>query len=200
MFMSSGMLQHAQSALNSNIFAPFNGRQEKQEQLKETFAVQPYEGSHNTGGITWPGSQFSGPGNKLIDPITHESNFTELPKTNVDWATLEHDTDYYNITNPTIENVWELDKKAIKNSFGQPDLYYGGEAVAVGLALKHYYDQSLGRVFRGNNALYPPANTGEYHIPWFDKRSQISRRVLKGTYGSGTRSSATSTSELGEFK
>lgn len=160
------MKQHAPNVLNQTGF-PLTERQKQEKILSQ----QDYVGATNTGGITWPGSQFTGPGNKLIDPITHKSNFTELPKTPVDWVTLEHDTDYYNLKNPSVDNVWELDKKAIKNAFGKPDPNDGGTAVAVGLLAKNVLERTVQSITGSDTAVYPNANTGEYHIPWFDKRA-----------------------------
>lgn len=151
------------------------------KKLKEICQIQRnYEGSKNTGGITWPGSQFTGPGNKLIDNTNKRSNFTELPKTPVDWSTMEHDVDYYNMVNPTHDNVWEADKKAILNIIGQPDCYHGSEAVMVGLLAKNAAERYIGFVTNDNNSVYPRRNNGEHRIRWFDKHESIKKRILPG--------------------
>lgn len=153
---------------------------ESRERTLNHLRNQEYEGTKNTGGITWFGSQFTGPNNKLIDPITHKANFNELPKTPVDWVTMQHDVDYYNEKNPSVDNVWELDKRAIENCFGLPDVYEGGTAVAVELLVKNALERTVQSITGSDRALYPAANDGSYHIPWFDKR-KISRKVLQGT-------------------
>lgn len=150
----------------------------KYHKIKQQLFKQDYAGSRDTGGLTWFGSQFTGPGNKLVDADTKKSNFTELPKTPLDWVTLEHDVDYYNEKTPTINSIWNIDKKAIKNAYGVIDPYYGAEATIVGLGLKNVVERTLESVTGSSTPLYPDAQTSGYHIPWFDVKKNISRRVL----------------------
>nr|QVW56793.1 MAG: putative structural ORF [Cecropis daurica parvoviridae sp.] len=181
MYLSALQTNSMQNVLLNGVKLPHEERLDLAKKLKE----QPYEGSKNTGGVTWIGSQFTGPGNKLVDSVTKKSNFTELPKTPVDWATLEHDVDYYNMVNPTMDEVWKADKKAITNSFAEPDLYHGGTATAVGLLAKNALERTYESISGSQTPLYPKPNTSGHHIDWFDK--VLSRRrptVIQGKYGS----------------
>lgn len=146
--------------------------QKTQEELQ--LARQNYPGAHDTGGLTWFGSQFTGPGNKLVDPVTHKGNFTELPKTPLDWVTMEHDVDYYNMTTPTIGKVWEADKKAIENAAGLPDAWDGSSVTVAGLLGKNVVERTVESITGSNTPIYPRANTSGHHVDWFDK--VLSRR------------------------
>lgn len=160
-------------------------RQKEQKHIDET-----YHGAKNTGGITWSGSQFTGPGNKLVDS-EGKSNFTELPKTPLDWVTLEHDVDYYNVTNPTKDKIWELDKKAILSSWDIKDPYYGAAATITGLVAKNILERTDEAITGDPFAVYPkPKATEAKPITWFNKHESIKKRKYNAVSGP---SSATTT-------
>lgn len=140
-------------------------------------AVPIGDESNQNGGITWFGSQFTGPGNKVIDSNGHYAA-NKLPVLPNDWVTLEHDVDYHNIDSPTIDNIWNLDKKAIAHSMTTSDPYLGNVATAVGLVTKNVLERTVEGITGSNKAIYPNS-TSETHIPWFDKHLSIRKKELR---------------------
>jgi len=136
--------------------------------------------SESNGGITWFGSDFTGPGNKVADK-NNKFNAINLPQTVQDWVTLEHDVEYHNLSAQKeidINDVRKSDFKAIANSNNRwtNDKYFGDIATQVGLILKRTFEDSI------HTNLYPQPVDGATHIDWFTKR--LSRK--KGTYKHAT--------------
>lgn len=131
--------------------------------------------ANNNDGITWFGSQFTGPGNRVItDDGKYAAN--SLPRLPNDWVTLEHDVDYHNATNTSKDNIWELDKKAILSSLRTTDPYGGNIATAVGLVAKNIVERTHEAITGSSQAIYPKKSTSHVHIPWFDRHSTFNRR------------------------
>ena len=166
---------------------------DRQKQQKEI--DQNYHGAKNTGGLTWTGSQFTGPGNKLADE-KGKSNFTELPKTPLDWVTMEHDVDYYNAANPTKNKVWEMDKKAIMAAWDTSDPYYGAAATIVGLVAKNIAERTDEAITGNPFALYPGNKENNVHLNWFDTHQSISKKELREYEFSLSGSSSTTKTQL----
>lgn len=136
---------------------------------------------NDNGGVTWFGSQFTGPGNRLLTG-DHRYAASALPRSDNDWVTLEHDVDYYNAKSFDKNAIWDLDRKAIINSLKTTDPYGGNVATAVGLVVKNIVERTDEAVTGDNHAIYPRGEPNDYHIPWFDRHLGISRRVLNGKY------------------
>jgi len=144
--------------------------------------------SESNGGITWFGSDFTGPGNKVADN-NNKFNAVHLPQTIQDWVTLEHDVEYHNLSAQPeidIDEVRKSDFKAIANSNNRwtNDKYFGDLATQVGLILKRTFEDSI------HTNLYPQPVEGAKEITWFSK--PLSRK--KGTFKYATqvaRSSST---------
>lgn len=154
-------------------------------------------------GITWFGSQFTGPGNRVL---TADGRYAanSLPKLPNDWVTLEYDVDYHNTSQTNKNAIWELDKKAIAASLGTTDPYLGNIATAVGLVVKNIAERTHESITGSAEAIYPnKGDVNKPHIPWFDKHESISRRVLS-KYPSHASplpgSAATATAELAVFE
>lgn len=105
-------------------------------------------------GWTWFGSSFVGPGNLLCD---QEGHFTAkaLPTSDIDKVAFQHDADYFNTTDVSKDNIWELDKKAIKGALGVSDPYFGNVATVVGLLAKRGLDLADQYLTGSDRALYP---------------------------------------------
>ncbi|ACI01076.1 putative structural protein [Dysaphis plantaginea densovirus] len=167
--------------------ASLTNRQQAQQKIDKEYA-----GAKNTGGLTWPGSQFTGPGNRLVDE-NNKSNFTELPKTDLDWVTMEHDVDYFNAANPTKDKVWEMDKKAIKAAWDVNDPYYGAAATIVGLVAKNIAERTDEAITGDPFAIYPQSKKSSYEIPWFKPRPQIRKKELREYHASSLSRSPSTT-------
>ncbi|KAE9530019.1 hypothetical protein AGLY_011481, partial [Aphis glycines] len=120
------------------------------------------------GGITWFGSDFTGPGNKVADN-TNKFNAVNLPQTKQDWVTLEHDVEYHNLSTQSeidIDDVRKSDFKAIQNSDNtwEHDQYFGDIATQVGLILKRTFEDSI------HYNIYPRPIEGATPIDWFTKK------------------------------
>jgi len=74
--------------------------------------IHNQEAAFDNGGITWFGSSYTEPGNKLYD-ANNRFIGCSLPKTEMEKVTFQHDVDYNNMTNPTKSQVWEADKKSM---------------------------------------------------------------------------------------
>ncbi|XP_050065058.1 uncharacterized protein LOC126553989 [Aphis gossypii] len=122
--------------------------------------AETYEKIHNqeaacdNGGITWFGSSYTGPGNKLYD-ANNKFIGCSLPRTEMDKVTFQHDVDYNNMTNPTKDQVWEADKKSILAAMNTTDKYYGNVATIVGLGLKNIAERTHEAITGSNSAIYP---------------------------------------------
>lgn len=175
MLLGSWSLNRAPTQVKEFPVEQLTQRQKDQKVIDET-----YKGAKNTGGITWNGSQFTGPGNRLVDE-QGKSNFTELPKTPLDWITLEHDVDYYNAANPTKDDVWNMDKKAILSSWDTKDPYYGAAATIVGLVAKNIAERTDEAITGNPFALYPNKKENDHQITWFKKHESIRRSKYNAT-------------------
>jgi len=65
------------------------------------------------GGITWLGSDFTGPGNRVVNS-NNKFNAINLPQTNQDWITLEHDVEYNNISTQEDIDITDVRKSDLK--------------------------------------------------------------------------------------
>lgn len=135
------------------------------------------ENPYNNSGITWYKHGFMGPGNKVVDK-DNKANFKQLPDKCTDWAALEHDVAYHNISlngRPTISEVATLDNKAIDNVKKEcsADSPYSSKVLEVGLLTKQHIEELAEAAvypFGSNKALYPRANTDGKEIDWFTKK------------------------------
>nr|QVW56783.1 MAG: putative structural protein [Phylloscopus schwarzi parvoviridae sp.] len=188
----SWSLNHAPSQLSEFPTEVLTHRQQQQKKIDNE-----YLGAKNTDGWTWPGSQFTGPGNRLVNE-NGKSNFTELPKTPLDWITMEHDVDYYNATNTNKNDIWEMDKKAIKAAWDVNDPYYGAAATIAGLVIKNIAERTDEAITGDPYAIYPKVKSvDKVEIPWFKKHQSIRRKELSEYYAfSLSGSSSTTTTKL----
>lgn len=127
------------------------------------------------GGVTWFGSDFTGPGNRVSD-VNNFFNANNLPQSKQDWITLEHDVEYHNLSTQKdidINDVRKSDIKAIINSDNTwtHDNWLGDVATQVGLVLKRTFEDSI------HLNIYPQPVDGKTPIDWFTKK--LSRK--KGT-------------------
>jgi len=116
--------------------------------------IRNQETACDNGGITWFGSSYTGPGNKLYD-ANNKFVGCSLPKTEMDKVTFQHDVDYNNMTNPTKDQVWEADKKSMLAAMNTTDKYYGNVATIVGLGLKNIAERTHEAITGSNSAIYP---------------------------------------------
>jgi hypothetical protein len=144
------------------------------ENSKNDVETNKYKGN---GGITLPGTNFVGPGNKLVDS-NGKANFNRLPDHCADWVAMEHDADYYNasITHRNqINEIEKIDNKAIQTAWkeclsNQP---FTTAALVAGLKAKNHMEllaeQSV-YPFGSNEAVYPGStSTASSPITWFTK-------------------------------
>ena len=157
-------------------FQPVLNNNNESDKTKE----ENYYGGN--GGITFPGTNFVGPGNKLVDD-KGQANFTRLPDHCADWVAMEHDADYYNanITNHNqIHEIEKIDDKAIKAAWKEcfSNQLLTTAALVAGLKAKNHMEilaeQSV-FPFGSNEAVYPgSSSTTGKPITWFSK--SLSRR------------------------
>lgn len=117
-------------------------------------------------GITWFGSSYVGPGNLLTDQEGHFIG-KALPTSAIDKVAFQHDADYFNATDVSKDNIWEIDKKAIKSALQVSDPYLGNYATAIGLVLKRGADLVDQFVTGNQTAIYPnhPNTSGKFFDP-----------------------------------
>lgn len=129
-------------------------------------------------GITWFGSSFTGPGNRLIDKDGH-FNAVHLPHSPNDWITMEHDVEYNNASDANIEEITKIDYSAVGNALSVPDPWYGNVATAVGLVVKNAAERTVEGITGSPEALYPSSSKQPTpHISWFDKTVNRRRGAL----------------------
>nr|QVW56828.1 MAG: putative structural protein [Cecropis daurica parvoviridae sp.] len=136
----------------------------------------PPENPYDNSGITWYKHGFMGPGNKVVDK-NNKANFKQLPDKCTDWAALEHDVAYHNISlnrEPNIHEVATLDNQAIDNVRKEcsADSPYSSKVLEVGLLTKQHIEELAEAAvypFGSNKALYPRENTNGQPIDWFTK-------------------------------
>lgn len=144
--------------------------------------------NYKNGGITLPGTQFAGPGNRVVDE-NNKSNFNSLPDNCLDWIALEHDVDYHNAGNTgetDLYKIEQLDNKVIDNGWRECRLSQplSTSVLASGLSIKQHFEQlaeTASLPFGKNKAIYPPIEKKQ-HINWFDQ-VKSRRRNLTGEYG-----------------
>lgn len=150
-------------------------------------------------GITWFGSSFVGPGNLLCDSEGH-FNAKALPTSDIDKVAFQHDADYFNATDVSKDNIWELDKKAIRGALQVSDPYYGNIATALGLIAKRGVDLADQFLTGSETAIYPnkPNTSGIY----FDTTPYLAAADSSRKYAriSLFRSSSTGAAQLAKFK
>lgn len=163
-----------------------------QENFNQNFTEKKYIVENvKTGGnegVTWFGSDFTGPGNKVNDGQKFIAE--RLPQKALDWEALEHDIAYANATDTSLKNINTVDLKMIKNSLKTVDPWFGNVAAAVGLSTKMAAERTLEAITGTNTAVYPgTVNNCKEHIKWFDKiqrrRGELPRDappVDDGTY------------------
>lgn len=142
---------------------------------------------YDNGGITLPGTQFVGPGNKVIDD-KGRSNFNALPNNCIDFVALEHDVAYHNATvtgKTDTASINKLDDKAINDALHECYSTQKFETLALvaGLKTKQHlestWDNARG-VFSSSQAVYPGGRTDAPIIPWFQPKSR--RKNAVGNY------------------
>lgn len=87
-------------------------RREEEEELLHTIRANVRSWDNSNGGLTWFGSSFTGPGNRLIDK-DGRFNAVSLPHSPNDWVTMEHDVAYNNADDTNIDEITEVDYAAV---------------------------------------------------------------------------------------
>lgn len=150
--------------------------------------AQIVQNDYNNGGITWFKHGFMGPGNNVVDK-NNKANFKQLPDKCTDWAALEHDVNYHNISlngRPQINKVAAVDNIAIdtvnkKCASIQP---YASKVLEVGLSAKQHFEELAEAAvfpFGSNTAVYPRSNEGAKEVDWFTK-AKSRRKDISSEY------------------
>lgn len=143
----------------------------------------------DNGGITLPGYQFVGPGNRVVND-KGSSSFNALPRHCVDWQALEHDVNYHNASVSDKRNIYDvaaLDDVAIDNTLKECLVSEPLEsAILVGglkakQVLEESYQNSVGFVF-GDKAVYPTSSSStKTPINWFSEAKSRNKNHVTGT-------------------
>lgn len=153
----------------------------KEKSLLDTIEKNVRSWDNSNDGITWFGSSFTGPGNRLIDDNGH-FNAVSLPHSPNDWITMEHDVEYNNANRTDLTNITKIDYAAVGNALNVPDPWYGNIATAVDLVLKNAAERTVEGITGSDQALYPNSNkTATPHIDRFDRKLKRRRGELKTT-------------------
>ncbi|KAE9523853.1 hypothetical protein AGLY_015741 [Aphis glycines] len=139
------------------------------------------------GGVTFPGTNFIRPGNKLVDD-NGNANFNRLPDHCADWVAMEHDADYYNATvtnHNQIHEIEKIDDKAIDAAWNEcfANQPVTTAALVAGLKTKNHMETLAEQAvfpFGSNEAVYPgTSSTQGKPITWFTKSNSRRRAEVE---------------------